>query len=319
VSHNIEITKRGASIAFTGETPWHRLGQKIKEAFDAKTALKEARLDFTVEKTPIACADTRAVIPNRFAVRRTDTKDVLGLVGSSYTPCQNRDAFAFFDGVFGKDKARYECAGVLGKGERIWLLAKLPGNFQIGKDDVVNKFLLLTNSHDGSELIRARFTPIRVVCQNTLNAALREKSQEVGVMHLADVKAKLELAGKLLKNAGIYFRETEDTFRAFSKFKLGDKARANYFAQALTGSPDTRDLAPAIQSRVADCDKLHETGLGVKLPSVRGTLWGAYNALVEHLDHERTTDNLRYIAHGNGAIIKARAFTLARDLALAGN
>ena len=317
--HNIEVTAKGASIAFTGQTPWHRLGQKINEAFDAKTALKEARLDFTVEKTGIACADTKAVIPNRFAVRRTDTKDVLGIVGSSYTPCQNRDAFAFFDGVFGKDKARYECAGVLGKGERIWLLAKLPGGFSIGKDDLVNKFLLLTNSHDGSELIRARFTPIRVVCQNTLNAALREKSQEIGVMHLSDVKAKLELAGKLLRNAGIYFRETEDTFRAFSKFKLTDKSRAAYFVESITGSADTREISPAIQSRLEQCDRLHESGHGVKLPGVRGTLWGAYNALVEHLDHEKTTDSLRYIANGNGALIKARAFTLARDLALAGN
>lgn len=317
--HNIETNKSGASIAWTGQTPWHRLGKKLADAFDAKTALKEARLDFTVEKTSIACADTRKVIPNRFAVRRTDNKDVLGIVGSSYTPCQNRDAFAFFDGVFGKDKARYECAGVLGKGERIWLLARLPGNFQIGKDDVVNKFLLLTNSHDGSELIRARFTPIRVVCQNTLNAALREKSQEVGVMHLADVRTKLELAGKLLKNAGIYFRETEDTFRLFAKFKLNDKTRAQYFAQAITGNPDTKDLAPAIKTRVEDCNRLAETGQGVKLQSVRGTMWGAYNALVEHLDHERTTDNIKYIANGTGAIIKSRAFTLARDLAVAAN
>lgn len=319
MSHNIETNSKGASIAFTGQTPWHRLGQKIKEAFDAKTALKEARLDFTVEKTSIACADTRKVIPNRFAVRRTDNKEVLGIVGSSYTPCQNRDAFAFFDGVFGKDKARYECAGVLGKGERIWLLARLPGEFQIGKEDVVNKYLLLTNSHDGTELIRARFTPIRVVCQNTLNAALREKSQEVGVMHLNNVKDKLELAGKLLRNAGIYFRETEDTFRAFSRFKLSDKNRTAYFAEALTGTPETKELAPLLQNRIEQCHKLHEAGLGVKLPGVRGTLWGAYNALVEHLDHEKTTDSVRYIANGTGALIKARAFTIARELALSSN
>lgn len=319
MSHNIEVTSKGASIAFTGETPWHRLGQKLKEAFDAATALKEARLDFTVEKTKIACADSGVVIPNRFAVRRTDNQDVLGIVGSSYTPCQNRDAFAFFDGVFGKDKARYECAGVLGKGERIWLLAKLPGGFQIGKEDLVNKYLLLTNSHDGSELIRARFTPIRVVCQNTLNAALREKSQEIGVMHLNNVKDKLELAGKLLRNAGIYFKESEDTFRAFAKFKLSDKVRTAYFATALTGSPDTREIAPAIKSRIEACDRLHESGLGVTLPAVRGTMWGAYNALVEHLDHEKTGDNIRYIANGNGALIKARAFTLAREMTLANN
>src|SRR5260370_22283704 len=141
MAHNLNIDKKTgrAVIVFAGETPWHRLGQKVEKAFDAITALKQGGLDFTVEKTAIALADSKKIIPNRFAIRRTDTKDVLGIVTDVYQPLQNRDAFSFFDGVFGKDKARYEVAGALGLGERVWLLATLPGDFSIVGEDVVGK------------------------------------------------------------------------------------------------------------------------------------------------------------------------------------
>src|SRR5436190_17319229 len=151
MAHNINIRNGKASIAFAGETPWHRLGQKINEAFDARTALKESGMDFTVEKAPICLADSKVIIKDRFAMRRTDTKDVLGIVSSVYEPLQNRDAFGFFDGIFGKDKARYEVAGVLGKGEQVWLLAKLPGDFSVIGNDTVGKWLLLTHGHDGQD------------------------------------------------------------------------------------------------------------------------------------------------------------------------
>src|SRR6185436_21185437 len=117
----------------------------------AKTALKEGGLDFTVEKAPICVADTKTPMPGKFAMRRTDTKDVLGIVSTIYQPLQNREAFSFFDGVFGKGKARYEVAGVLGKGEKVWMLARLPGDFRVGKEDLVGKWLLLSNGHDTNE------------------------------------------------------------------------------------------------------------------------------------------------------------------------
>lgn len=126
MAHNIENRNGKSSIAYSGDTPWHRLGQKLDQAFDSATALDQAGLDFEVTKTPICTADDGVAIPGRFALRRTDTKSVLGVCTDFYQPLQNREAFRFFDGIFGKDQARYEVAGVLGKGEKVWMLAKLP-------------------------------------------------------------------------------------------------------------------------------------------------------------------------------------------------
>lgn len=314
MAHNLATKRNGeAAIVYAGETPWHRLGTKVKEAFEAKTALKQGGLDFTVEKAKIACADTRAVIPDRFAIRRTDTKDVLGIVTDFYQPLQNHDAFAFFDGVFGKDKARYEVAGVLGKGERVWLLAKLPGDFKIVGQDVVGKWLLLTNGHDTSEAVRGRFTPIRVVCQNTLNAALSRTASEVRVQHIGDVKGKLEIAGKLLKQAGIYYDEIQAVFRGFVKKQLNEKAVRGYALRVIAGdNAKEDDLSPIARKSVNRIVELHDTGRGHDIRGVRGSLWGAYNAVTEYVDHDRVKNNLGYIEHGRGLEIKQRAFNVAQ-------
>jgi phage/plasmid-like protein (TIGR03299 family) len=317
MAHNLATKKDGsAAIVFAGETPWHRLGVKVEKAFDAKTALELGGLDFTVEKAKIACADTRAVIPDRFAIRRTDTKDVLGIVTDFYQPLQNREAFAFFDGVFGKDKARYEVAGALGKGERVWLLAKLPGDFSIIGTDTLEKFLLLTNGHDTSEAVRARFTPIRVVCQNTLNAALSGVQSEVRVQHIGDVKGKLEIAGKLLKAAGIYYTEVQTVFRGFVRKQLNAKAVRGYALQVIAGdNSKEEDLSPIGRKSLDRIVDLHDGGRGSKLKGVRGTLWGAYNAVAEYVDHDGVKKSVGFIEHGRGLELKQRAFKVACELA----
>lgn len=319
MAHNIEIRNNKASIVYAGQTPWHRLGQPLAKAFDAETALKQGGLDFTVEKTGLQTSDGTP-IQNRFALRRTDTKDVLGIVTDFYQPMQNREAFAFFDAIFGKDKARYEVAGVLGKGEKVWLLAKLPGDFRVVGEDVVGKWLLLSNGHDTNEPVRARFTPIRVVCQNTLNAALRGTESEVRIQHIGNVAAKLEIAGKLLKQAGVYFDEIQAVFRGFSKKQLTQKILRGYTVKVMTGD-DTKfeDLSPVAQRSVSAIEQLHETGRGNDLKQVRGTLWGAYNAVTEWVDHTRTTDSLNYMAVGTGAVLKQRAFNVAQDMILGSN
>jgi phage/plasmid-like protein (TIGR03299 family) len=320
MTHNIETKNGRASIVFAGQTPWHRLGQKVENAFDSQTALQEGGLDFTVEKVGIQCIDSPETIPNRFALRRTDTKDVLGVVTDFYKPLQNREAFAFFDGIFGKDKARYEVAGVLGKGEKVWLLAKLPGEFAIAGQDVLGKWLLLTNGHDTNEPVRARFTAIRVVCQNTLSAALRGKESEVRIQHIGDVQKKLEIAGKLLKSAGLYFDELQTVFRGFAKKQVTRKILRQFAVDVVSDRGDKfEDLTGAAKKTVSRIEDLHDTGAGHDLKSVRGTLWGAYNAVTEMVDHERTGKTLGFILDGRGAELKQRAFTVAQEMTLGAN
>ncbi|HET7624394.1 MAG TPA: DUF932 domain-containing protein [Verrucomicrobiae bacterium] len=318
MAHNIEIKNGKASIAYAGQTPWHKLGQKLNEAFDAKTALKQGGLDFTVEKVGIKTNDGGA-IPNRFALRRTDNKNVLGIVTDFYQPLQNRDAFGFFDGVFGKGKARYEVAGVLGKGEKVWLLAQLPGEFTVGREDLIGKWLLLTNGHDTNEPVRAKFTPIRVVCQNTLTAALRSTESEVRVQHIGNVTGKLEIAGKLLKQAGIYFSEMQTVFSGFLKFPLKEKSLRQYITRVVAGDAAKFDELSNISRRhVENIERMHETGRGHDIKGVRGSLWGAYNAVTEFVDHERA-ENVGFLLTGRGAEIKQRAFNVAQDLILKAN
>lgn len=320
MAHNINRNNGKDSIVYAGETPWHKLGTKVDGAFDSDTALKLGGLDFSVEKVGLQTIDGHAV-PNRFGLRRTDNKDILGVVAGMYQPLQNRDAFRFFDGCFGKGKARYEVAGVLGKGEKVWLLAKLPGDFRIGSgEDVVGKWLLLTNGHDTTEAVRARFTPIRVVCQNTLSAALSTKANEVRVQHIGDVPGKLEIAGKLLKQAGIYFDEIQTVFSGFVKHNIKSAELQRYAIRSLTGSDQSMDdLGKPTQNAVNRIKELHDIGRGHDIKGVRGTLWGAYNAVTEFVDHDKTTDSLGYMAFGRGSEIKQRAFSIAQETILAAN
>ena len=319
MAHNIENRNGKDSIVWTGETPWHKLGQKVANAFSAEVALKEGGLDFTVEKIALQTTDGQK-LDNRYGLRRTDTKDILGVVTDFYQPLQNRDAFGFFDALFGANKARYEVAGVLGKGEKVWLLARMGGEFQIGKGDSVEKFLLLTNGHDTSEPVRAKFTPIRVVCQNTLTAALRGKESEIRVQHIGKVAAKLELAAKLLKTAGIYFDEIETVFQGFARKQVTEKVLRNYVTQVVCGRAEKFDeISPIGQKTITRIEALHETGRGHDIKGVRGSLWGAYNAVVEYVDHDRASEDIGPMLGGRGAQLKERAFSVAQDMCLKAN
>lgn len=164
MAHELATTNGKAAMMFYGETPWHGLGTRLDNPATAAEAIVAAALDFSVDLEAITTTDG-VPVPQRKAVMRADSGDVLGVVGNSYIPIQNAEAFAFLDSVVAEGEVRYHTAGALGKGERIWMLAKLPGHIRIkNSDDVTDKYLLLSNSHDGSAALRVFFTPIRVVC-----------------------------------------------------------------------------------------------------------------------------------------------------------
>ena len=165
--------------------------------------------------------------------------------------------------------------------------------------------------------MRAKFTPIRVVCQNTLNAALRDGQSEVRIQHIGNVQGKLEVAGKLLKAAGLYFDDVEQVFQGFVRRELTQRVLNNYVTKVVTGAHQKlEDLTKPARKTVDRILSLHETGRGSDIKKVRGTLWGAYNAITEHIDHDRTDKGLAYMAVGRGAEIKQRAFSVAQDMIL---
>jgi phage/plasmid-like protein (TIGR03299 family) len=318
MSHNLNIANGKTSMFYVGETPWHKLGTRLDNPATSKEAIEAAGLDYTVEKVSLeAVVDLidHKPVNNHFATVRTDTNDVLGIVGNRYSPIQNKDAFSFFDTLVGQDEAIYHTAGVLGKGERIWILAKLPDYIRIGKDDLVEKYLLLTNSHDGSSLACAKLTPIRVVCQNTLSVALAGSDQEVRIRHTPNAHARLEQAYKLLGLSNVLYHQLEAIFNRMALTHVSDKELVEYVKALIPDNPKVENQLRRDKIRDTILE-LHESGMGAEMS--RGTLWGAYNAIAEYTDHiQRTKDtsaHLRSIWFGSGERFKVRAFALAGSL-----
>ena len=144
---------------------------------------------------------------------------MLGVASHEYTPLQNHQAFQFFDPIVGRDAAIYHTAGVLGNGERVWILAKLPGEIRVAGDDISEKYLLLSNSHDGKSSVTIKFTPVRVVCQNALSLALDDGSAW-RVSHHSDIHRKLKQAHEMLGLINDRYADMEQSFQAMSRVKL---------------------------------------------------------------------------------------------------
>lgn len=247
-----------------------------------------------------------------------DRREPIAIVGQRYVPIQNASAFAFFDSLIGEGHAVYETAGSLDQGRRIWLLAKLPGDVWVTPEDAVGKYLLLTNTHDGKSPLRALFTPIRVVCENTLRAALEGGlSSGVSIRHVGDTLEKAKVAQRLLGITLKYFDTFADQAGAFASHSMKTDALAQYF-KSLVPDPKDADPSRAVATRQT-LVRLFETGKGNDLPTVRGTLWGAVNAVAELVDHERPTrakagesqalNRWKSAQFGPGAALKERAWS----------
>src|ERR1051326_6972195 len=317
MAHNLYINKGRASFFYTGEPVWHKQGVHLESPATAAQAISAAQLDFRVALKPLKAVINRKhrVVPNTFATVRTDTKEILGVVGSRYEPIQNKEAFGFFDALIGSDEAVYHTAGVLGKGERIWILAKLPSYIRIGKNDIVEKFLLLTNSHDGTSVVRAKLTPIRVVCSNTLSVALNGGEQEVGIRHTPNAAHKLAEAHKLLGLSNHLYIQLDSIFNKMALRKITDKQLKEYVQALIPSNPDAKFQTRNENIREAILE-LHEAGQGAELS--RGSVWGAYNAATEFSDHVQhgrdTSKQLKSIWFGSGEKLKLRAFALAQQM-----
>ena len=271
-----------------------------------------AGLDYTVMKKSLGLKT--GLKQDAYATVRTDTKDVLGFVNKSYEPIQNIDAFIFFDDWVAENEAIYETAGVLGKGECIWILAKLPGYINVHGNDMVNKYLLLTNSHDGSSHVRVKLTPIRVVCNNTLTAAL-QGAGEVQISHTPNSAQDLEQAGAMLGLSNYLYEQLEVMFNSMAARKITDGQLRDY-VQALVPDNEEAENTARTEKIRNNVLQLHESGRGAHL--ARGTLWGAFNSVAEYTDHmmldEDSNTRLNSIWFGRGEQLKLKAFRLAEKM-----
>jgi len=213
MAHQIE------TMFYTRQTPWHGLGIKVTEALTSEEALTISGLDWTVQQQPIY-TETGHLIPNYKANVRDSDNSILGVVSARYSIVQNHEAFSFTDELLGMN-VKYETAGALQGGRRVWLLAQLPEKYFISGEEITPYFVF-SNSHDGSAAITVAMTPVRVVCQNTLNLALRQAKRTWSTRHIGNIQNKLNEAQETLELAHNYMSELGREFDLLNKIKLNE-------------------------------------------------------------------------------------------------
>jgi len=324
VPHELADTNGKPALAYVGQVPWHGLGTHLDAPASATEAIEAAGLNYDVALTSMTTIDGQP-IPDRRAVVRSDSKVVLGVVGKSYQPLQNRQCFGFLDSVVADGRLRYHTAGALGQGERVWMLAKLPDEIRVkNSDDVTEQFLLLSNSHDGSSSLRVFFTPIRVVCANTLGMAeRRSRGSGVSIVHKGDLAAKVAEAQETLGLAKQFYDDLGERINRLANHYPSRRQLDLYYESLYPDRADGQNQRAAnIRLRLFD---LFENGIGQDMPAIRHTTWAAFNAVTEFVDHHRSTRGrtdfdrqsrrLESAWFGSGSRLKSKAWTLALEMA----
>ena len=264
---------------------------------------------------------------------RTDNDAVLGVVGKDYQIVQNRDAFSFFDSIVGGDGILYETAGALGKGERIFITAKLPDYIRVGNDDLIEKYLFLTTSHDGSGSITAAFTPIRIVCNNTLNAAMNNKTNTVRIRHTSNAKQRLEQAHKVMGISDMLSAQMESIFNNWTKIRITDNEVKKLIQSALVPNKEVlKTIQEGKEDELSTCftnmvDSAFEYAMSDPtqlMDTTKGTVFGAYNSLTGYFQNVRNYKNdeaklTSLLMGGTGQIRTQSAFNLCVDFASKGS
>lgn len=268
------------------EKPWHGLGTIVHEAPTSAEALTLAGLDWTVRQEPIIYRDQDSgYLMN---IRSSDDK-VLGVVGGRYKPVQNVDAFDFIDGLIGEG-VTYETAGSLSSGKRIWLLAKMPDVKIL--DDVVEPYMCLTNSHDGFGSLKVCMTPVRVVCQNTLNVALKSAKRSWNGRHTGSIESKMSAAKETLGLAKTYMECLSKSAEELYEIKVAPK---DFVAMSEQLFPITGEMSKRKEeSQILLREQLKSAWEMDDLGNIRGTGWGFINAISDMTTHRppaRKTDN----------------------------
>lgn len=252
-------------------------------------------------------------VPNAFATYRTDYNIPLGIVKDRYTPVQNLDAFKFFDGAIGKNKAIWQTAGFFGNGERIFVSAKLPKNILV-KGDPVENYLVFTTSHDGSSGVKILFTPIRIICQNTLNAAIRHATNYVSFRHTSTVHKNIDIAAEILGICEQKIEFLSEQFNTLKNITVNDKTAQKVFAEVIltekeienvtnTGHTieqiiyrdwraiDDAQISMKKVNVLSEMNNYYFNGIGQK--EQVGTGWGVYNAVTGYYSNVDNSEGVK--------------------------
>ena len=308
------------TMFYTGATPWHGLGEKLEEAPTISEAIEASGLDWEVGTKDLVTKDFQEV-PAKATYRKSDNA-ILGVVGPRYVPLQNREAFDWFQPFIDNGECSLHTGGSLSDGQKVWVLAQLNRDpSEIVPGDEVQKFILLSNSHDGTTSIRVGYTPIRVVCVNTLAAAHQKGvSQMLRIRHTASSKVNLDNVRDIMDNINMQFEATAEQFR-FLASKNFNQHDVRKYVKVLLKCDKTHDDDLKTRTRNT-IRKVMTTIEGPKqdLPGVRGTWWAAYNGFNEYLNYEKGRSNnnrMESLWFGQAGASNMQALNLATEMATA--
>ena len=298
------------------QTPWHGRGIVIEDAPSSEEAIKIAGLDWLVEGRPVYDQLGTEIPGYKLNVRTSDNMN-LGIVTDRYKIVQNNEAFAFTDALLGEG-VKYETAGSLASGKRVWLMAKLAGT-KICGDDFEN-YLVFSNTHDGTASIKVAITPVRVVCQNTLNLALKQAERKWACAHKGNIQGKLEEAKMTLSNAQAYQEELVETLETMNEQSISISDVKDMIAEllplpvAVNGvNPTPRQLASVEDLR---SELFFRYTDAPDLKAMKNSHYRMINAVtdfVAHTEPKRRTTNFadnRFIAIVDGHPMVDKAFKL---------
>lgn len=316
MAHMIDTTTGMAAMAYAGRTPWHNLGQALTPGASIEEWTRQAGLAYDVLESPVLFRSDAASEPQAFEGRkvlhRSDTGAPLAVVSDGYHVVQPSQVMGFFERLVELGGFEMETAGALSYGRRIWALAKVSAGADVVDGDRVRPYLLLGTSYDGTMATVAKFTTIRVVCHNTITAALGAKGETVRVLHSERFDAD-----RVRQDLGIV-ADSWDRFLIQSRKLAGEtisKVQADEFVQELlrpyhSGSLEINESRA--YKRIMDLFA-NRKAIGSDIPGVAGTRWALLNAVTEMVDHERgrsPNTRLESAWFGTGAAMKSRALEL---------
>lgn len=313
-------------MAYAREVPWHGIGTKAEGLMTAAEALKLGGLDWEVIQRPIYAQksdlglDMIPIKTHVANVRATDNK-VLGVVGRGYRPVQNETALSLMDDIVDSGEAKYETVGALKEGRVVFISMELPKHIRVpGDDSDVKPYILLANGHDGGHALQIIVTPIRVVCNNTLTAALGSRTRErVYLRHTANIESRIGEARRALGITFDYLERFEDLAKELVAKRVTVRAGTKMLETIFPFTEREKENLD-LKDRSHFAKALNIWKRGDDLESIRLTGWGLFNAVAEYIDHgieyrsrtftpaDRKADSILF--GGTGAQVKAKTLAL---------
>lgn len=322
-------------LVLAGKSAWHGLGTVVEDAPSIQGALRLAGLDWRVEQTAgvygiveTAAGPVRLAADSHVLNVRSDTHEVLGVVGAGYTPMQNAELADFAEALMSQG-ARVESAGSIRGGKRVWFLVRTDRVVELGADgaDQVVPYVLLANGHDGSLAFWVQPTSVRVVCSNTFHLALSDRKEQAKVgralrlRHTSGIMGRVDEAARVLEAWGLVVKGWEERARALAGVHLTRGQLRDYFAgvyKAAFAEPDS-DRGRSRRQNVLDRWYANMDDRRQNIAGIRGTPWAAFNAVSQWSDHEQGPDQTRdertyRNMFGSGTDLKAAAWDAALAL-----